>query len=106
MTAPKTVRTLKSRKVALTLRIGEADFQTLQRLAKAENRSPTNYVETALLQNIAAKAEVAAAITMYVPADAAAIEPGPLVRTDGESGSRYAQRVALMDELFAIPDAD
>ena len=52
-----TTRPPKTRKIALTVRLGEADFQMLQRLAKSENRSPTNYVETALLQNIAARAE-------------------------------------------------
>jgi len=106
VTAPATTRSPKARKIALTLWLGEADFQTLQRLAKAENRSPANYAETAVLQNIAARAEGAGAITMYVPVDAAALTPGPLVRTDGESDLRYRQRAALMDELFAMPDAD
>lgn len=95
-----------TRKVPLTLRLDEARFRKLELLAEAENRTPTNYVETALLRDMAAKEEAARAITMLVPAEAAALAPGPLLRTEGESDERYAERSALLDRLFAIPDAD
>lgn len=42
-------------------------------------------------------------ITMLVPPEAAALPPGKLLRTKGESDERYAERSALMDRLFAIP---
>jgi hypothetical protein len=95
-----------ARKVALTLRLEEARFRTLELLAEAENRTPTNYVETALLRDMAAKEEAARAITMLVPPEAAALTPGPLLRTEGESDERYAERSALLDRLFDIPDAE
>ena len=49
--------------------------------------------------------EAARVITMFVPKEAADLVPGALVRTEGESDQRYAKRSAMMDKLFAIPDA-
>ena len=95
-----------AKKVPLTLRLDEARFRKLELLAEAENRTPTNYAETALLRDMAAKEEAARPITMLVPAEAAALAPGPLLRTEGESDERYAERTALLDRLFAVPDAD
>jgi hypothetical protein len=96
----------KVRKVPITLRIDEARFQKLMLLAEAENRTPTNYVETALLRDIAAKEEAARVITMLVPPEAAVASPGTLLRSEGESDDRYAERSSLFDRLFAIPDSD
>ena len=90
----------------ITLRIDEVRFQKLKRLAEAENRTPTNYVETALLKDMAAKEEAARVITMLVPPEAADATPGPLLRGEGESDDRYAERSLLFDRLFAIPDSD
>jgi len=91
---------------AITLRLDPEQYRRLELLARAENRSPTNYVETAVLRDMAAKEETGRAITMFVAADAAGLVPGPLVRTAGESDQRYAERSALMDKLFAIPDTE
>ena len=90
---------------AITLRLDPEQYRRLELLAGAENRSPTNYVETAVLRDMAAKEETARAITMFVPADAAGLVPGPLLRTEGEPDERYAERSALMDKLFAMPDS-
>src|ERR1700712_2284558 len=95
-----------TRKVPITLRIDEARFHKLTLLAEAENRTPTNYVETALLRDMAAQEEAARTITMLVPADAINAVPAALLRTDGESDERYAERSLLFDRLFAIPDVD
>ena len=105
------VRRPTSRKVAsvkfpITLRLDEANFRKLELLAKAENRTPTNFVETAVLRDVEAKFEIARVITMLVAPEAEAVTPGPLLRSDGESDERYAERSALMKRLFAIPDAD
>ncbi len=94
------------RKVPITLRIDEARYRKLVLLAEAENRTPTNYVETALLRDMAAKEEASRAITMFVAPEAAALTPGALVRTEGESDDRYAERSQLFDRVFAIPDSD
>ncbi len=53
-----------------------------------------------------AKEGVARVITMFVSKEAAALDPGVLMRTEGESDERYAERSKLMDKLFAIPDAE
>lgn len=94
------------RKVPITLRIDETRFRKLALLAEAENRTPTNYVETALLRDMAAKEEAARVITMFVPPEAAGVAAGPLLRSEGESDERYAERSALFDRLFDIPDSD
>jgi hypothetical protein len=93
-------------KQAITLRLDAATYRRLERLAQAENRSPTNYVETAVLRDMATKGEASRVITMFVPEEAANLVPGPVMRTGGESDERYAGRSALMDKLFAIPDAE
>ena len=92
-------------KQVVTLRLDADRFRKLELLARAENRTPTNYVETALLRDMEAKEEAARVITMFVPRESAALVPGELVRTEGESDERYAERSALMDSLFAMPDA-
>lgn len=93
-------------KQAITLRLDPAKFRRLEILAQAENRTLTNYVETAVLRDMEAKEEAARVITMFVPEEAAAFLPGALVRTEGESDERYAERSTLMDKLFAVPDAE
>lgn len=95
----------RTAKQAITLRLDQAQFRRLERLARAENRTPTNYVETAVLRDMEAKEEAARVITMFVAEEAAGLIPGALLRTEGESDERYAERSAVMDKLFAIPDA-
>ena len=90
-------------KIAVTLRLDADRFKRLEVLARAENRSVTNFVETAVLRDLEAKEEAARVITMFVPPEAAALTPGKLLRTEGESDERYAERSALMDRLFTIP---
>lgn len=93
-------------KQAITLRLDPVKFRQLELLAQAENRTPTNYVETALLRDMESKEEAARVITMFVPQEAAELVPGALMRTEGESDERYAERSTLMDKLFAVPDAE
>ncbi len=93
-------------KQAITLRLDPAKFRRLELLAQAENRTPTNYVETAVLRDMEAKEEAARVITMFVPEEAAMLVPGTLVRTEGEPDERCAERSTLMDKLFAVPDAE
>ena len=90
-------------KIPITLRLDADRFKRLESLARAENRTVTNFVETAVLRDLEAKEEAARVITMLVPPEAAALPPGKLLRTKGESDERYAERSALMDRLFAIP---
>ena len=53
-----------------------------------------------------AKSEARCVITMYVAPETVGADPGPLLGSEGESDQRYAGRVALLEELLAIPDTD
>jgi len=76
----------------------------LQAVAEAENRTLTNYVETALLRDLARREEADRVITMYAaPGAPTSIEPVDVVRAEGESDEAYAERQALIVELWSIP---
>lgn len=89
---------------AITLRLAPASFGRLAAIASAENRTPTNYVETLLLRDLEAKDEANRVITVYAAPETAKLVPGELERTEGENDERYAQRKRLVDELMSIPD--
>lgn len=92
-------------KVAITLRLEPDRAARLQEIAAAENRSLTNYVETALLRDLARREEAQRVITMYVaPGVSDSIRPEDVVRAEGESNEDYAARQALAVELWLIPD--
>lgn len=97
---------MKPTQKALTLRLDATNFDRLAAAAAAENRTPTNYVETLVLRDLAAKDEADRVIAVYVPAESAALVPGDLERSEGESDRRYAQRKKLVDELTSIADED
>jgi hypothetical protein len=92
-------------KVAITLRLDADRARQLQAIADAENRSLTNYVETALLRELALREEAERVITMYVAPDTSpSIRPEDVIRADGETDEDYAARQALAVELWSIPD--
>jgi hypothetical protein len=89
---------------AITLRLDPVQFRRLAAIARAENRSPTNYVETLVLRDLDIKDEARRVISMFAAPEMAELDPGPLERSADESDERYKQRKALFDELLAIPD--
>ncbi len=92
-------------KVAITVRLDSARARRLQALAEAENRTLTNYVETALIRELARHDEADRVITMYVaPGTAAKIKPEDVVRADDETDEAYATRQALAVGLWSIAD--
>ena len=92
-------------KVAITVRLDAERVRRLQAIAEEENRSLTNYVETALLRDLARHEEADRVITMYVaPGVSTSIRPEDVVRAEGESDEEYAERQALTVELWSIPD--
>jgi len=94
-------------KVAVTLRLDPVRVLQLQAVAAAENRTLTNYVETALIRDLALRDEAARVITMRAaPGISARIAPEDVARGEGESDAAYARRQALLMELWAIPDSD
>jgi hypothetical protein len=91
----------------VTVRLDLARVQQLQAAAEAENRSLTNYVETALLRDLARRDEASRVIAMRVAPEAAAqIDPDNVARGAGESDIAYAKRQELMLELWSVPDSD
>jgi len=92
-------------KVAITLRLDADRAALLQAAAESENRSLTNYVETALLRDLARREEAERTVTMYVaPGVPDSIRPNDVIRAEGESDEDYAERQALLVELWSIPD--
>ncbi len=92
-------------KVAITLRLDAERARRLQAIAEAENRSLTNYVETALLRELALREEAERVITMYVaPGTSPSIRPEDVIRAEGETDEDYTARQALAVELWSIPD--
>ena len=92
-------------KVAITLRLDAARAEQLQAIAEAENRTLTNYVETALIRDLSMRDEATRVITMRAaPGTATRINPEDVVRGDEESDTAYAKRQTLLVDLWAIPD--
>jgi hypothetical protein len=92
-------------KVAITLRLDAERVRRLQALAEAENRTLTNYVETALLRDLGRRGEADRVITMHLaPGVSTNIRPEDVVRAQGETDEEYAERQALTVELWSIPD--
>jgi hypothetical protein len=104
-TARPTATHRQPAKVAITLRLDAERARRLEAIAQAENRSLTNYVETALLRELARREEAERVITMYVaPGTSTSIRPEDVIRAEGESDEAYAERQALAVELWSIPD--
>lgn len=95
---------MKRAKKAITLRLDSRSFGRLAAVAGAENRTPTNYVETLVLRDLEAKDETDRVLTVYAAPETAKLVPGELERTKGETDKRYEQRKKLVDELLSIPD--
>jgi hypothetical protein len=91
-------------KAALTLRLDPAGFRRLRLLAAAENRTPTNWVETVVLRELRARDEANRVLTVASAPELEGAAAGELVRSEGETDARYAERRALLAELLAIPD--
>ncbi len=101
---PARTTTKPTAKVAITLRLDAERVRRLQAIADAENRTLTNYVETALLRDLARREEADRVITMHVPEGAStSIRPEDVVRAEGETDEEYAERQALAVELWSIP---
>jgi hypothetical protein len=92
-------------KVAITVRLHTDAARRLQAIAEAENRSLTNYVNTALLRDLSYRDEAERVITIYVaPGVSTSIRPEDVVRAECETDEAYAERQALTVELWSIPD--
>jgi uncharacterized protein (DUF1778 family) len=98
---------IPSAKVAVTVRLDPARVRQLQAAAEAENRTLTNYVETALLRHLAQREEASRVITMRAAPDPPTdIDVTEIVRAADESDAAYAKRQELMQALWSIPDPD
>ena len=96
-----------SGKVAVTVRLDPLRVQQLQAVAEAENRTLTNYVETALIRDLAVRDEASRVITMRAAAGTSPqIDPAGIVHAEGETDAAYTKRQSLLTELWSIPDSD
>ncbi len=87
------------------MRLDPAQARRLQAVAEAENRTVTNYVETALIRDLALRDEAARVIAVRAaPGTSMRIVPEDVLRAEGESKLAYARRQALLTELWSIPD--
>lgn len=96
-----------SGKVAITIRLDPARVQQLQAAAGAENRTLTNFVETALIRDLALRDEASRVVAMHAaPGTSTRIDPADILRAEGETDLAYANRQSLLTELWSIPDSD
>ncbi len=94
-------------KMAVTVRLDPLRVQQLQAAAEAENRTLTNYVETALIRDLVLRDEASRVIAMHAaPGTSPQIDPADILRTNGETDQAYAKRQSLLTELWAVPDSD
>ena len=94
-------------KVAVTIRLDPVRVRQLQAAASAENRTLTNYVETALILGLAQRDEASRVIAMHAaPGTSIRTDPAAILRAAGETDRAYARRQALLTELWSIPDSD
>ena len=94
-------------KVAITIRLDALRVQQLQAAAGAENRTLTNYVETALIRDLTLRDEASRVITMHAAQGTSnSIDPANVLRAADETDAAYARRQSLLAELWSIPDSD
>ncbi len=94
-------------KVAITVRLDRDRVRKLQAAADTENRTLTNYVETALIRDLALRDEASRVIAMHqAPGTSNQIDPADLLRAEGETDAAYIRRQSLLTELWSIPDSD
>lgn len=100
-------RTRPPAKVAITLRLDADRARRLQAIAEEENRTLTNYVETALIRDLSLRDEASRVITMRAaPGTSSRITPEDVLRGEGESEAAYAKRRGLVTDLWSIPDSE
>jgi hypothetical protein len=90
----------------LTLRSAPEPYRQLALPAAAENRSPANRVETLVLRGLQARSEDRRVFRVRVAPETVDLDPGPLLRDEGESDQRHEARKALFDELLGLPDTN
>jgi predicted transcriptional regulator len=92
--------------VAITLRLDAARVRQLQAIAEAENRTLTNFMETALIHDLARRDEAAQVITMHAaPGTSDHMAREDIERGKGEPDEAFARRRNLLTELWSIPDS-
>ena len=93
------------KKVAITLRLDPDRVKRLQILAETENRTLTNYVETALIRDLSLREEATRVINILAaPGTSSTLAPEDVVRGAGESDAAFAKRRDLAVDLWSIPD--
>jgi hypothetical protein len=91
----------------ITIRLPVSGYRRLERAARSERRKLNRYLEDLIQRDLLIQDEAHQGVLMFVPPDAIALrrEPGELLRTEGESDARYADRQQVFSELMKLPIA-
>jgi hypothetical protein len=84
----------------VTVRLDPEDLDRLRRIAEAEHRSVSAYLELLVERDLAARDEAERVVHVYVAPELVGLPQGAIGREDGESDERYERRKAILTALF------
>lgn len=87
-------------RAGVTLRLDPETHDRLRRIAAAEHRSVSAYLEMLVARDLAAREEAERVIRVHVAPEIADEPPGEWNREDGESDEAFAERSAILDKLI------
>jgi hypothetical protein len=84
----------------ITVRLDSDVRDRIQRIAAHEHRSIAGYVQMLIERDLHARDEAERVIYVFTAPELKGVPPGTLVREDGESDERYAQRAETLRILL------
>lgn len=87
-------------RAGVTLRLDPDTHDRLRRIAAAEHRSVSAYLEMLVARDLAAREEAERVIRVYVAPEIADEPFGEINRENGESDERYLERSTVLKMLY------
>ena len=87
-------------RAGVTVRLDPATRDRVQRIAAFEHRSISGYVQMLIERDLQARDEAERVIHVFVAPELADEPPGTLLREEGESDERYAERSQALQILL------
>ena len=84
----------------ITVRLDPDVRDRIQRIAAHEHRSIAGYVQMLIERDLRARDEAERTVYVFTAPELEGVPPGILVREDGESDERYAQRAETLRILL------
>jgi len=84
----------------VTVRLDPGIHDRIHRIAAAEHRSISAYLQMLIDQDLRARDEAERIVRVYEAPELDGEPPGELIREDGESDERYAERDRVLSHLF------